>query len=219
MVTLKLTSRRTSRTRKFSSREIIEQLGIILAHPEEYVQEEFLPGQSSLYKLDRYEHGKYEIFLLSSRDIPYLRRWYLSKVLTFGNIGEMERILTTIVFNGSTAMNRLFSLLITKINKRNVELVSATYELCRSLYSNYFPILPNVRDSQTRPLFQVAVSQKRKKKRFLTNRVRNPSAVGGKHRQGLSSLPTFTSGDPGPSNVDEIFLETLNFLESTRSSV
>jgi len=200
---------------KFSSREILTQLGKNLEHPEEYVQEEKLPGQLSSFLLESYEHGKYEIQLRSSRDKYYLRRWYLSKVLTYGQIGENEKIMATIIFNGYTAMEGLFFFLIKKIKNRNVHLVSETYELCRNLYPSFFPILPNVKDPKTEPKFWIISYHKKERRRVPTNRVRNPSAVGGKHRQGLSSLPTFPSGDPGPSNVEEIFLEMLNFLTSS----
>lgn len=199
---------------KFSSREILSQLGKILEHPEEYVQEEKLPGQLSSHMLEKYVHGKYEIQLRSSRDKYYLRRWYISRVLKHGNIGNNERILATMVFSGYTAMEQLFFFLIHKIKNRNADLVIAAWELSRSLYPNFFPILPNVQDPRTAPKFGIVVEHRRPQRVQVTHRVRNPSAVGGKRRQGLSSLPAFQSGDPGPSNVAEIFLSMMNFLES-----
>lgn len=202
---------------RFSSREILTQLGKILEHPQEYVQEEKLPGQLSFHSLERYEHGRYEILLLASRNKYYLRRWYLSRVITHGNIGEQEKIMATIVFDGNHSMEQLFFFLIGKIKNRKTDIVEATYELCRNLYPNYFPVLPNVKDPKTEPSFSVIALPKRRKKVQVTQRVRNPSAVGGKHRQGLSSLPTFPSGDPGPSNVAEIFLSMMNLLESKDS--
>jgi len=202
---------------RFSSREILTQLGKNLEHPEEYVQEEILPGQLSSFLLESYKHGRYEIQLRSSRNKYYLRRWFLSKVLTYGQIGEQEKIMATIIFNGYTAMEGLFFFLISKIKNRNILLVSATYELCRNLYPSYFPILPNVKDPKTEAKFWVVTFFQKERTRRSPNRVRNPSSVGGKHRQGLSSLPTFPSGDPGPSNVEEIFLEMMNFLTLSKT--
>lgn len=197
----------------FSSREILTQLGLILEHPEEYVQVEKLPGQLSSHLLERYEHGNYEVEFRSSRNKYYLRRWFLSRVLTYGNIGENEKIISTIVFNGYHSMEQLFFFLIRRIKNRKTNLVMETYELCREIYPLYFPKLPDVQDPRTEPYFLVVVLRKRKVIRTTSNRVRNPSAVGGKHRQGISPLPMFPSGDPGPSNVEEIFLNMMNLLQ------
>lgn len=202
---------------EYSSREIITQLGILLTHPREHVQE-LLPGQFSSKLLERYEKDEFEIKLLCSRDKNYLRRWFLSKVLTFGNLGENERILATIVFNGNTEMERLFHLIVSKTIRRKTFLLCETYELCRALYPLYFPELPNVKDPQTEPTFLITITLKQKKKISKSHRVRNPSAVGGKKRQGGNPLPYFSSGETGPSNVDEIFLETYTLISSRNTS-
>jgi hypothetical protein len=183
------------------------------------VQEEKLPGQLSPYMLERYEHNGFEIQLRCRRNKNYLRRWFLSKVLTFGNLGEQEMILAVTAFNGYYAMERFFFFLIRRIKNRKTELLVETYELCQALYPLLFPSLPNVQDPQTEPRFWIVVKPKTRQKIKKSHRVRNPSAVGGKRRQGLSSLPTFSSGDQGPSNVDEIFLETLNMLIKPAGSV
>lgn len=187
---------------------------MILEHPMEYVQEGKLPGQLSSARLEEYETGKYLVQLRSNRDRYYLRKWFLSKVITFGNIGEQEKILAAIVFDGHFAMEQLFFFLIRRIKNRKVSLVKEAYELCRNLYPNLFPRLPDVKDSRIEPQFWVITMLKRTRLITKPNRPRNPSACGGKHRQGLSSLPMFQSGDPGPSNVADVFLEMLNFLEN-----
>jgi PAS domain-containing protein len=202
---------------EYTSKEIISQLGIFLTHPREHVQE-LLPGQFSSKLLERYEKDGHEIKLLSSRDKNYLRRWFLSKVLTFGNLGETERVLATMVFNGNTEMERLFHLIVTKTIRRRTFLLCETYELCRALYPLYFPELPNVKDHQTEPFFLVTITFKQKRKISKSHRVRNPSAVGGKKRQGGNPLPYFSSGETGPSNVDEIFLETYKLISSRNAS-
>lgn len=197
----------------YSSKEIITQLGIFLTHPKEHVQE-LLPGQFSSKLLERYEKDGFEIKLLSSRDKNYLRRWFISKILTYGNLAETESILATIVFNGNTEMERLFHLIVRKTIRRKTFLLCETYELCRAIYPNYFPELPNVKDPQTEPLFPITITPKRIIRISKSHRVRNPSAVGGKKRQGVNPLPDFVGGETGPSNVDEIFLETYKLLTS-----
>lgn len=199
----------------YASKEIITQLGIILSHPSEYVQE-FTPGQFSSYMLERYEHEGFEVQFKCLRSKQYLRRWMLSKVLTFGNNGENDRILSAIIFQGNSEQERLLNLIVSKTIKRKTFLLKETYELCRGLYPLYFPVLPNVQDPQADPRFLILVGKKQKKRITKSNRVRNPSAVGGKQRQGMNPLPMFQSGDTGPSNVDEIFLETYNFLNSKK---
>jgi len=211
----KLLEERVIKTKYYRSKEIIEQLGNILSHPREYVQEENLLGQLSSYLLESYKHEGFEVQLRSTRPKPYLRRWFLSKVLTHGNLGESERILTTIIFQGNSEQERLLNLIISKIIKRKTFLLLETYELCRGIYPLYFPILPNVQDPKTEPRFLIKIGRVQRRSTKKSNRVRNPSAVGGKHRQGMNPLPTFTSGDAGPSNVDEIFLETLSLLLDT----
>lgn len=200
---------------KYSSREIITQLGNILSHPGEYEQEE-IPGQLSSYMLERYENQGFEIQFRCFKSKQYLRRWMLSKVLTFGQIGEQDRILSSIIFQGNSEQERLLNLIVTKTIKRKTLLLLETYELCRGLYPTYFPILPNVKDPQTNPRFLFIVKKKQRKRIAKSNRVRNPSAVGGKNRQGMNPLPIFTSGGTGPSNVDELFLETYKLLSSKR---
>jgi hypothetical protein len=196
-----------------SSKEIITQLGNILSHPREYVQEE-IPGQFSSYLLERYENQGFEIQFRCFRTKQYIRRWLLSKVLTFGNFGENDRILSAIIFQGNSEQERLLNLIVSKTIRRKSFLLVETYELCRGLYPLYFPVLPNVKDPRTEPRFLFVVSPKRKKHITKSHRIRNPSAVGGKQRQGINPLPMFASGGTGPSNVDEIFLETYDFLNS-----
>lgn len=197
--------------RKYSSREIITQLGITLSHPRNYVQE-VIPGQLSSYLLERYENEGIEVLLRCSRSKSYLRRWFLSRIITYGNIGNDEMIVATIAFEGNPPLFRLFHLIITKINKRKTDLILETYELCRRLYPLLFPTLPNVEDSQTEPKFFLALQSKQKRKVQKSNRVRNPSAVGGKHGRGVAPLPMEPTSGTGPSNVDELFLETYNIL-------
>jgi len=198
----------------YSSKEIIDQLGLFLTHPKEHVQE-LLPGQLSSFLLERYENDGYEIKLYSQKSRDFLKRWFLSRILTFGNIGEKERILATIIFFGDSEKEELFHLIIKKIIRRKTFLLLETYELCRSLYPLDFPILPNVKDPKIEPLFYLTSAKKANiKKISKTNRIRNPSAVGGKRRQGTSPLPDFPSGDTGPSNVADIFLETYMLLIS-----
>jgi len=203
--------------KEYLSKEIIEQLGIILTHPKEHEQENF-PGQLSSFLLERFENGGYEILLFSRKSKNYIRKWFLSRILTFGNLGEKEKILATIAFNGNPEMERLFHLIVKKTIRRKTFLLLETYELCRVLYPDSFPSLPNVKDPKTEPRFLITVVPKTKRKVQRSNRVRNPSAVGGKSRQGISPLPSFPSGETGPSNVDEIFLETYKLLVQQETS-
>lgn len=198
---------------EYSCREIISQLGIFLSHPKEHVQELF-PGQLSSFLLERYENDGYEIRLYSRKSRSYIRRWFLSRILTFGNIGQNEMIIATIAFDGNYEMERLFHLIVKKTIRRKTFLLLETYELCRTIYPSDFPTLPNVKDPITEPTFLVTIAQKTNRKISKSNRIRNPSAVGGKSRQGIAPLPSFPSGDTGPSNVEEIFLETYNLLVS-----
>jgi hypothetical protein len=203
------------RLKTYSSREIIKQLGIILSHPTDLVQEENLHGLFPNYILERYENQGKEILLACNRNKYYLRRWYLSRILTFGNIGNDEKILATICFNGYSPMERLFQIIIQRIIKRNVFLLAEAYELCRSLYPLIFPRLPDVKDSNSNPRFALIVRTKQTRKKNQSSRIRNPSAVGGKHGQGITPLPLEPMSGGGPSNVDELFLETYKLI-STR---
>jgi hypothetical protein len=178
------------------------------------VQEGLIPGLLSSYLLERYEQERIEVQLRCNRTKTYLRRWFLSRVLTNGNIGDHERIMATIVFNGDYGLERLFNLIITKIIRRKTDLVLETYELCRNLYPYMFPRLPDVKDSNSEPYFLISLSPIQRRKTNRSNRVRNPSAVGGKHGRGVIPLPMISSGGQGPSNVDEIFLETYILLSS-----
>jgi hypothetical protein len=198
--------------RKYSSREIIKQLGNILSHPANYWQEEKLPGVSSAFLLERYRNEGFEIHLRCNRNKQYLRRWYLSRVLTEGKIGEQEMILATIIFTGNSPIERLFQIIVKKTINRKTNPLKETYELCRSLYTYRFPVLPNVKDPLTRPIFQVLVERPQPRMKIRKTRIRNPSAVGGRHSQGVKPLPMEPVSGEGPSNVDELFLETYNFL-------
>jgi len=200
--------------RKYSSREIIKQLGIFLSHPRNYWQEEKLPGVFSSYLLEKYENEGFEVQLRSDRTKQYIRRWFLSKVLTNGNIGEEERILATMVFTGNPTMERLFEIIVQRTINRKTFLLQETYELCRGLYPLQFPVLPNVKDQLTSPKFLVSIERKQRIIGQRRQRIRNPSAVGGKHTQGVKPLPMEPMSGEGPSNVDEIFLETYKFLSS-----
>jgi len=180
--------------------------------------QELLPGQLSSFLLERYENDGYEIRLYSTKSKGYIRRWFLSRILTFGNIGQNEMIIATIAFSGNFELEKLFHLIVRKTIRRKTFLLKETYELCRNIYPSDFPVLPNVKDPVTEPTFLVAISQKANRRISKTNRIRNPSAVGGKSRQGISPLPSFPSGDTGPSNVEEIFLETYNLLVSQDTS-
>jgi len=198
-------------TKEYSSREIITQLGIFLTHPKEHVQE-LLPGQLSSFLLERYENDGYEIRLFSQKSRTYLKRWYLSKILTFGNLGEEDKIMSTIAFYGDSEREELFHLIVKKTIRRKTFLLLETYELCRAIYPVDFPSLPNVKDPKTEPKFFITSTKKSERPVSKSNRIRNPSAVGGKKRQGTSPLPFFPSGDTGPSNVVDIFLETYKLL-------
>lgn len=202
----------TKRQRNFSSREIIEQLGFILSHPKDQVQEENLPGLFPNYCLERYESEGKEVQLRCNRNKYYLRRWFLSRVLTFGNIGNDEQIIAAIIFNGYSAIERLFHIIVRRTINRNSALLQESYELCRGLYPHLFPVLPNVKDPETGPRFLVVIKPKTPKKRLPHHRIRNPSAVGGKRSQGITPLPLEPMSGEGPSNVDDLFLETLKLL-------
>lgn len=176
--------------------------------------QELLPGQLSSFLLERYENDSYEIKLYCQKSRNYLKRWFFSKVLTFGNIGENDKILATISFFGDSEQEELFHLIVRKTIRRKTFLLLETYELCRAIYPTEFPTLPNVKDPKTEPVFYLTSAKKTKKLVSKTNRIRNPSAVGGKKRQGTSPLPSFPSGETGPSNVADIFLETYMLLIS-----
>lgn len=208
----KISSGIYQKQRSYSSREIITQLGNILSHPKDLVQEENLPGLFPNYTLERYENEGKSILLQCNRTKNYLRRWFLSRILTFGNIGNEEMILATISFNGYSPMERLFHFIINKIINRNTSLLEETYELCRNLYPLQFPHLPDIRDPNSDPKFQIKIGPKQKRIRIPSHRIRNPSAVGGKHGQGITPLPLEPMSGEGPSNVDELFLETYNLL-------
>lgn len=202
--------------KRFTVKEIITQLELSLLHPEKF-ELEVIPGLISLHTLEVFLVRKYQVKLLSQRSPSYLVRWMLSKLLTFGNLGNEERILTAFAFSKDNALEELFHLIDLKIKKRKVQPLQRTYEFARQIKPDLFPKLPDVRDANSSPNFTVTIEELRPQRIPRYNRPRNPSAVGGKHRQELSFLPIISQSGAEAHNVVVIFLELMKLMRQSES--
>lgn len=206
---------RTYQTLK--ARELITRLELSLGQPEEFVLG-VIPGLSSLHTLEVFHVRNFRVKLLSKRSPGYIGRWTLSKLLSYGNLGNEERIIVTFAFSKDKTLEELFYLLDRKIKRRQSNSMSRTYEFARQLYPQLFPRLPDVRDANSLPKYFVTVEDFKPQRITQRNRPRNPSAVGGKNRQEIAFLPTLSQTGHEAHNVVMIFLELEKVMRLSDSS-
>jgi hypothetical protein len=195
----------TTQTYISKAKELINQLELSLGQPEEFVLG-VIPGLSLLHTLEEFEVRDFKVKLLSKRSPAYLGRWFLRKLLSYGNLGQEERIIATFAFSKDKSLEELFHLIDRKIKKRKTDLVTRTYEFARQLYPILFPRLPDVRDANSAPAYLVVTEELKPRRIIKKHRPRNPSAVGGKNRQEIAFLPTLSQTGHEAHNVVMIFL-------------
>lgn len=204
--------RKDSRERKIlTAKEIIFQLELSLGQPEEFVLG-VIPGLSRYHILEVFQVRDFQVKFLSQRSPSYLGRWFLSKLLTHGNLGNEERIIATFAFSKDKTLEELFHLIDRKIKKRKSKTCVETYEFARQLYPILFPRLPDVRDANSSPNFLVTSEKREPRKISQKNRPRNPSAVGSKNRQEIAFLPTLSQTGHEAHNVVMIFLSVEKMM-------
>jgi len=210
-----VTQRKELLNRKnLTTKEIINQLELSLGQPEEF-ESGVIPGLTFFYTLEEYQVRNFKIKFLSERSPTYLGRWFLSKLLTFGNLSKEDRIVSTFAFSKADALEELFHLIDKRIKKRKTDFAQQTYEFARELHPILFPRLPDVRDANSEPKFSIRIEELKPRKIIQRNRPRNPSAVGGKNRQEIAFLPILSQTGHEAHNVVMIFLSIEELMRDS----
>jgi hypothetical protein len=140
-------------------KKVIIKLELALHQPERFRMDPFEDPR-------RYSHpywisgylltSGWRVGLFCNKSKDFLQRWLLSRVLHFGPRGQEEGIMRTFILGGHQRLARPYQLVTNLVTNRKMagEVLTA-YQVCRELKPLTFPRLPDVRNPEGNPSFEV----------------------------------------------------------------